>query len=112
MQVTCAQCGRVLDYAGERPLFCGFCGQPLLTDGQERTAAYDPITPVSDPATPGPAAGIPRTVGGYRLIRELGSGGMGTVYEAEDAASGRRVAVKLIAADFAASRDTVERFRQ
>jgi serine/threonine protein kinase len=37
---------------------------------------------------------------------------MGTVYEAEDSASGRRVALKLIAADSVASPRAVERFRQ
>lgn len=34
-------------------------------------------------------------VGGYRLIKRLGSGGMSTVYEAEDA-GGTRVALKLL----------------
>jgi hypothetical protein len=37
---------------------------------------------------------------------------MGTVYEAEDTASGRRVALKLIAPDYADSSDAIERFRR
>jgi uncharacterized RDD family membrane protein YckC len=37
---------------------------------------------------------------------------MGVVYEAEEAASGRRVALKVLAQEFAASADAVERFRQ
>jgi serine/threonine protein kinase len=37
---------------------------------------------------------------------------MGTVYEAEDMASGRRVALKLISPDYAGSADMVERFRR
>ncbi|MFD1505447.1 serine/threonine protein kinase [Georgenia yuyongxinii] len=39
--------------------------------------------------------GEQREVGGYRLLRRIGAGGMGTVHEAVDA-DGRRVALKLL----------------
>lgn len=37
-----------------------------------------------------------RRLGRYRLLREIGRGGMGTVYEAEEAGTARRVAVKVL----------------
>jgi serine/threonine protein kinase len=43
-----------------------------------------------------------RRVGNYRFVRELGRGGMGIVFEAEQEDSGRRFAVKLLPWRFAA----------
>ncbi len=52
-----------------------------------------------------------REIGGYRLRRVLGTGGMGTVYEAEDGA-GIAVALKVLHPAFAADPETRERLRR
>jgi serine/threonine protein kinase len=41
-----------------------------------------------------PASGV--RFGPYRIIREIGRGGMGIVYEAEEAGTGRRLALKVL----------------
>ena len=56
---------------------------------------------------------VPRIlVDRYRLDRRLGSGGMGTVYEATDASLERRVAVKLIREELAGSSQAAVRFQR
>ncbi len=113
MQLQCSQCSRLLEFSGERPSFCAYCGHALASNAFPTTAKVE--SPASDPevSLTAPANGAaPQTVGAYRLLRQLGTGGMGTVYEAEETGSGRRVAVKLLNAQAASSSEAMQRFRQ
>lgn len=55
-------------------------------------------------------AQVAASIGKYEVLRLLGSGGMGTVYEARDPVLERRVAVKVLAADLARQAELRERF--
>jgi serine/threonine-protein kinase len=48
----------------------------------------------------------------YRVVRRIGEGGMGTVYEGENSRIGRRVAIKVLHAQVAAMPEFVERFER
>ncbi|HVS40372.1 MAG TPA: serine/threonine-protein kinase [Gemmataceae bacterium] len=67
----------------------------------------------SDPASPPtPAGPSPSQLGEYRLLREIGRGGMGVVYEAVQESLGRHVALKVLPAGLASRGSFLERFHR
>ncbi|HYG83121.1 MAG TPA: serine/threonine-protein kinase, partial [Pyrinomonadaceae bacterium] len=63
-------------------------------------------------ATAAMASLVGQRVGRYKILAELGAGGMGEVYLAEDSSLGRRIALKLLPDSFTNDADRLRRFRQ
>src|SRR5205823_6902278 len=55
---------------------------------------------------------VGRSFGPYEILSQLGAGGMGDVYLAQDGRLGRKVALKLLASQFTSDADRLLRFQQ
>jgi lipopolysaccharide biosynthesis regulator YciM len=82
---------------------------PISGDLVPRILAADPGVP--DYPLPAPSELLPTAIGGYRILRLLGAGGMGAVYEAEQQHPHRMVALKIILPGFTTP-ELVRRFEQ
>jgi tetratricopeptide (TPR) repeat protein/predicted Ser/Thr protein kinase len=86
---------------------------PLLTAKPDSIDATLPFAaaPAWSPLPETPAHPLPASIGNYRIVRLLGEGGMGAVYEAEQDQPRRLVALKVIKAAWA-SPELLRRFEQ
>ena len=124
MQIECAKCNSTILYQDSAPKFCSECGASLSEVSsieEDVTIARTPGSSASTSDTqdfthPVSPQDIEKfnleTVGPYRLIRKLGQGGMGTVFEASHIESGRNVALKLLSPEVRGTDEMVQRFRR
>src|SRR5437660_83341 len=109
--------------AGERPSVEGYALQfpgwaneirdllPAVVMMEQIKPRPDDGAPAAGTSMPGPDR-PPERIGDYRIVREIGRGGMGVVYEAEQEALGRRVAIKVLPGHFLANEKLRSRFRR
>jgi formylglycine-generating enzyme required for sulfatase activity/predicted Ser/Thr protein kinase/dienelactone hydrolase len=104
MAIKCPNChSEILDDSR----FCSKCGTPIHATEQEMDAFTRTLTT--------PSAGISLgslLAGKYRVLEEIGHGGMGVVYKAEDLKLKRIVAIKFLPRELSMNPEARERLIQ
>lgn len=85
-------------------VYCGKCASPLPSS-KEIPVTETLETPTEELTTGSTFAGR------YKIIEELGKGGMGKVYKVLDKEVNAKIALKLIKPEIAADKKTIERFK-
>jgi serine/threonine protein kinase/Flp pilus assembly protein TadD len=107
---------------GEHPSLCEYASRypalaeqirdlfPVLIEVEKHWSGQQ--AEVSTPDHVRDVAPIPTQLGDYRILREVGHGGMGVVYEAEQLSLHRRVALKLLSEPLLSSAKNRRRFER
>lgn len=103
--MRCSRCGQE-NNDGSR--YCSQCGASLFA-GEQQGSSFRGGTAQVDSVLDLPVGSI--FAERYRVIEELGSGGMGRVYKAYDDEIDENVSLKLIRPEITADRDTIDRFQ-
>lgn len=132
MRINCPSCEKSLSLGqpkkGRYRPKCKYCGEPfdlrIDSDGQsalgselevtqhssERAVSEKPEQNAYSEAKAADLTSIPDRLGGYRVLRLLGRGAMGTVYEAKQISLDRLVALKTIRGRLAENPASLARF--
>jgi hypothetical protein len=97
--LTCVECGKrcnAASYDPGRRYACPSCKAELRPLGPGRAEVSVQTQTQELPIPTGEPANAGRILGKYTIVREIGRGGMGVVYEALDTTLGRRVALKML----------------
>lgn len=86
--------------------YCGKCGTKIRPSEDVSATRTKTFKILKEELTTGSTF-----AGRYRIVEELGKGGMGKVYKALDTEINEKVAIKLIKAEIASDEKTIERFR-
>ena len=81
--------------------------QEFLAANEELRDLLEPMLDDDEPSSDGADSG---RLGDFRIIREIGRGGMGVVYEAQQISLVRRVALKVLPAHLTLQPETIARF--